>query len=96
MLKRDDFAARLAQKGYTKADAKQIAHDVIDTIVECMANGESIMFHGFGTFSVVEVAEREMIDMQSKERILIPGHKAPKFSPGIELKRIVREGFVRK
>lgn len=95
-MKKQEFTERLAMKGYTKTDAKQIAYDVITTIMESLVDGESVMFHGFGTFKVSEVAPRETIDMQTKERIVIPAHSAPKFVPGKELKRAIKEGLVRR
>lgn len=95
-MKQRDFVELLATKGYTKKDAKQIVDDMLSTLMECMAEGDEVHFHGFGTFSVIDVADRESIDMQSQERIIIPGHKAPKFQPGKSLRRAVREGFVRE
>ena len=53
------------------------------------------MFRGFGTFDVRERAERESIDPQSKERIVIPSYRTPKFTPGKLLKREVKEGIIR-
>lgn len=67
-----------------------------NTIIEVLAEGESIQFYGFGTFAVRESAEREGVDFQTKERITIPGHKAPKFIPGKLLKRSVKEGILRE
>lgn len=95
-MKKQEFSERLAMKGYTKTDAKQITNDVITTIMECLVDGESVLFHGFGTFKVSEVAARETVDMQTKERIVIPAHEAPKFVPGKELKRAIKEGVVRR
>jgi len=95
MLKKNEMIERLAQKGYTKKNAGIIMDDVMMVIMEALVEGEEVMLHGFGTFSVKEVAPRSMVDLQSKERIVIPGHKAPKFVPGELLKRSVREGFIR-
>lgn len=95
-LKHREFVELLAKKGYTKKDAKQIVDDFIVTLMECMAAGDEIHFHGFGTFSVIEVDDRESVDMQTQERIVIPGHSVPKFSAGKSLRRAVRDGFVRE
>lgn len=95
MLQRDDFITRLAQKGYTKHDAGTIMDDFIRTLEEILVEGESVMFRGFGTFDVRERAERESIDPQSKERIVIPSYRTPKFTPGKLLKREVKEGIIR-
>lgn len=95
-MKQRDFVELLAAKGYTKKDAKQIVDDMIGTLMECLAEGEEVHFHGFGSFSVIDLGDRESIDMQTQERIIIPGHKAPKFLAGKSLRRAVREGFVRE
>lgn len=95
-MNKSDFIERLAQKGYTKKSASDVVDDVLNTISEVLADGETIQFYGFGTFSVRESAEREAVDFQTKERITIPGHKAPKFVPGKLLKRAVKEGILRE
>lgn len=95
MLKRNDFIEKLAEKGYTKKSAGMIIDDVILTITEALVAGEDVMLHGFGTFYVKEMADRSTVDLTTKERIVIPGHKSPKFTPGEYLKRSVREGVIR-
>lgn len=96
MITKNEFVERLSKKGYTKKDAGLIMADVIKTIEEALIEGESVQFHGFGTFSVRETAEREAVDYRSKERIVIPGHKTPKFVPGKLLKRSIKEGILRE
>lgn len=95
-MKRNEIIERLAQKGYTKKSARVIIDDVVRVISEALVDGEDVMFHGFGTFYVKDVAPRETSDLQSKDRITIPGHRAPKFTPGEQLRRWVREGIIRE
>ena len=95
MLQREDFITRLAHKGYTKSQASIIMDDFIRTLEEILVEGESVMFRGFGTFDVRERSERESIDPQTKERIIIPSYRTPKFTPGKLLKREVKEGLIR-
>lgn len=96
MLKRCDIIERLTQRGYTKKDAGIILDDLVMTITEALVGGESVQIHGFGTFEVKECAARETVDLQTKERIVIPAYKAPRFSAGKLLKRAVKEGYVRE
>ena len=91
-----EFVNRLAQKGYTKKSANDIVEDMLQTIVEALAEGETVQFQGFGAFAVRESAERQGVNVKTKEPITIPGHRAPKFIPGIMLKRAVKEGIVRE
>lgn len=95
MLKRDEIINAMADRGYTKKSASLIIDDITGVIRDALVAGEDVQFHGFGTFCVREVAGRESTDLQTKERISIPGHKAPKFVPSKALKRYVREGVVR-
>lgn len=95
MVTRDEFIERLSQKGYTKRDAGMVMDDFIRTLEEALVGGESVMFHGFGTFEVRERAERESSNPQTKERIVIPSYRAAHFTPGKKLKREIKEGLVR-
>ena len=94
-MNRNDFVNLLAEKGYTKKDAEQIVLDVFDTLTQALVDGESVQFHWFGTFSVRDSAARESVDVKTKERITIPGHKAPRFLPGKNLKKSIKEGIAR-
>lgn len=94
-MNKNDFISLLSQKGYTKKDCDKIITDVFNTLMEALASGESVQIYGFGTFGVRNSAPRETVDYQTQERIVIPGHKAPKFTPGKLLKMAVREGVVR-
>lgn len=91
-----EFINRLAQKNYTKKAAATIIDDVFDTITEALAEGENVQIYGFGTFAVRNSAERVGVDYRTQERIVIPGHKAPKFTPGKLLKGAVKEGIYRE
>lgn len=95
-MTKNEFIDRLAQKGYTKKAAADFVDDMIQTISEALVEGETVQFYGFGTFDVRESAERESVDFQTKKRITIPGHKAPRFIPGMFLKRAVKEGVIRE
>ena len=95
MVTRDEFIERLSQKGYTKRDAGIVMDDFIRTLEEALVGGESVMFHGFGTFEVRARAERESSNPQTKERIVIPSYRAAHFTPGKKLKREIKEGLVR-
>lgn len=96
MLTKDDVVYRLAEMGYTKKDAMIAVNDILWVVTDALANGDSVQFHGFGTFDAKDVAARETIDIRSKERIVIPPYKAPKFTAGKQLKRAVKEGFARE
>jgi len=95
-MKESEFIERFIKKGYTKRAAKIIIEDFTDTVMESLADGEDIHFYGFGSFGIKEVKEHEMVQVHTKERIVVPGYKMPKFTPGVQFKRAVREGIVRE
>lgn len=95
MVTKDEFIERLSQKGYTKRDAGVVMDDFIMTLEEALVNGESVMFHGFGTFEIRERVERESTSPKG-ERIVIPSYKAAHFTPGKKLKREIKEGLIRE
>lgn len=96
MLKRKDIIDRFAEKGYTKKASAVIIDDFVRMIAEVLVEGEEISFHGFGTFKVMTTKDREMQNYATKEMISVPSHRAPKFVAGAQLKRWVREGFIRE
>ena len=69
----------------TKADAKNALAATLDAIAESLKKDEKVALVGFGTFSVVEKAEREGINPRTKEKIVIPARKVVKFKAGAEL-----------
>lgn len=95
-LNKADFINLMAAKGYTKKDADTIIDDVFKTIMEVLAEGDSVRFHGFGSFEVRNVKERESTNPYTHEPLMIHGHKAPKFVAGKLLRRVVKEGLLRE
>lgn len=69
----------------TKADAKNALAATLDTIANALKNDEKVALVGFGTFSVVDKAEREGINPRTKEKIVIPARKVVKFKAGADL-----------
>lgn len=94
-MKESEFIERFIKKGYTKRAAKVIIDDFTTSIMEALADGEDIHFHGFGSFGIKDVKEHETLQVRTKEKVTVPGYRIPKFSPGATFKRAVREGMVR-
>lgn len=94
-MNRKEIIDRIAERGYTKAAADVILDDIINVIMEALAEGEEVKLHGFGTFSVRETKVRTIKDMHTGENIVLEPMKMPKFTAGNKLKSVVKEGFVR-
>lgn len=96
MLQRAEIIDKLCEKGYTKKDAGVVIDDIVNIITSALVNGEEVMLHGFGKFSVKEHIPKQVTDPKTKTTVTVPRHLSPKFTPGKLLKRAVREGFIRE
>ena len=74
----------------TKAKAEEALAAVLDVLKDTLVSGDSITFTGFGTFKVVERAERKGRNPKTGEEITIPKAKVIKFTPGKGLKEVVK------
>ena len=63
----------------------------LDTIKECISEGEDVAFVGFGTFKIKEKAQTVGRNPHTGEEVVIPAKKVVKFRAGKELKEIVNK-----
>jgi len=91
MPNKDDITESIAKKvGLSKRQATACLNVVLDEITKALSIGEEAQFPGFGKFSVSQRKEREGINPKTKEKIMIPAMKTPKFKAGQTLKDAVR------
>ena len=79
------------ETSYPKTQIDSVIKAFTKTVTDALANGQDVQLVGFGTFEVVKRAEREGINPQTKEKIIIAASKAPKFKPGKALKDAVNK-----
>lgn len=89
-MKKKEFIRRLAEKGYSKKAAAVVAEDFIDTLFECLQDGEKVLFSKFGTFEVVERAGHMGTNPQTHEKQMVDAYKMPKFTAGQPLIDAIR------
>ena len=75
--------------GATKKDIAVVVDEVFNTIKNTLASGEKVAIAGFGSFDVVERAERQGRNPKTGETITIGASKSPKFKASKALKDIV-------
>lgn len=63
----------------------------IKVVEETLEKGEKVQLMGFGNFEVRERAQRNGVNPQTKEKIVIPAKKAPVFVPAKHLKDSVNK-----
>lgn len=89
-MNRQELIRAMATKtGQTQKDTEASLIAFMDVVMESLASGEKVGLVGFGTFEVSERAEREGINPQTKERILLPSSKSPKFKASKAFKDIL-------
>lgn len=79
-MNRQELIRAMATKtGQTQKDTEASLIAFMDVVMESLAKNESIGLVGFGVFETSERAEREGINPKTKERIILPSSKTPKF-----------------
>jgi len=73
----------------TKVDADRAVKAIISIVSESLKNGVDVPLAGFGTFTVVDRAEREGRNPMTGAAITIAAKKVVKFKPGKILKEEV-------
>lgn len=90
-MNKAEFVEKVSGKtGLSRKTTEDTVKAVLETISESLADGESISFVGFGTFTVAERAAREGKNPRTGEKVTIPATTVPKFKPGKALKDAVK------
>lgn len=89
-----DLAAVLAQKkGLTKAQAESFVGAMFDVVNYGLDTERLVKVKGFGTFKVTNVKDRESINVNTGERVVISGHGKVGFTPEAVLRDLVNKPF---
>ncbi len=76
-----NIADTLARKaGVQKKVAETFSKAFFDTIVEAVSAGDVVKIKGLGTFKLVEVGDRESVNVSTGMRFVIPGYKKLTFT----------------
>ena len=88
------LAKTLAQKkGLTQKDAEAFLREFFDAIIQNVTTDKLVKIKGLGTFKIIEVLDRESVNVNTGERIVIPGHTKLSFVPDPILKDTVNKPF---
>ena len=94
MLTIKDLAEILVQKHQLDSrSAEAFINAVIETIHEGLKNDRVVKVKGFGTFKLTAVRERESINVNTGERVVISGHDKVSFTPDAVLRDLVNKPF---
>ena len=88
------LAKILAQKkSIPQKDAEAFLKEFFDSIVQNVTSEKLVKIKGLGTFKLIEVLDRESVNVNTGERIVIPGHSKLSFAPETALKDLINKPF---
>ena len=88
------LAERMAQEaGMSKAAAEQFVKNFFDIISQNVLTEGIVKVKGFGTFKLIEMEDRESVNVNTGERFTIEGHQKIAFIPDADLKERVNKPF---
>ena len=88
------LARTLAQKmGMPQKKAEAFLKDFFDSIAENVKTDKLVKVKGLGTFKLIDVNDRESVNVHTGERIVIPGHSKLSFTPEASLRDAVNRPF---
>ena len=89
-MKKAEFIQVVAEKaGLSKKDTNAALDAMLETVTEALANGKSVSFIGFGTFSTAPRAARKARVPGTNKVVDVPATTAVKFKVGKKLKAAV-------
>ena len=89
-----DLAAELATNtGMQRKDAEAFVRTFFDTLGKSILEEKSVKVKALGTFKMVEVQDRESVNVNTGERFTISGHAKIGFLPDSALKELVNKPF---
>ena len=90
-MNRAEVVGRVARdSGLTKADVDRVLASLIENVSRSLKKGEKVKLVGFGTFDVARRRARSVLNPRTGAAIRIPARRMPRFTPGKELKKLVR------
>lgn len=93
-LNMQDIVNLLVANGeITKEEAEQFLSQFFNVIDKGLSSDEMVKVKDFGTFKLTQIEERESIDVNTQEKILIPSHRRVSFVPASMLKELVNKPF---
>lgn len=81
------------RSGITKRESEQFVRAFFEVIQQGLERDQYVKIKGFGTFKLVEVGQRESVNINTGERFQINGHTKVSFTPDTSLKDLVNRPF---
>ncbi len=89
-----DLAATLIQRrDMGKKEASQFVNEMFFVIQKSLDQDKLVKVKGLGTFKIIDVDDRESVDVNTGDRVLIEGHGKITFTPDSLMKELVNKPF---
>lgn len=89
-----DIAEFISTKhGLTRQEAETFISMLFDVINEGLDTEKAVKVKGLGTFKVIDVRERESVNVNTGERVVIEGHGKITFTPDPIMRDLVNKPF---
>lgn len=89
-----NVAAQIASKhGLSQKDAESFVSLAFTTISNGLDTEGLVKVKGFGTFKIVDVRDRESVNVNTGERVTISGHGKISFTPDAVIKDLINKPF---
>ena len=89
-----ELAAVLSKRySLNKKDATLFVTQMFDVIQQSLEQDKLVKIKGLGTFKIIDVDDRESVNVNTGERVLIEGHQKITFTPDALMKELVNKPF---
>lgn len=89
-----ELAALLVDRaGLNKKEATTFIGAIFDLVQQALETEKIVKIKGLGTFKIVDVDDRESVNVNTGERVLIEGHGKITFAPDSIIKELVNKPF---
>ena len=79
--------------GMTQKEAERFVNTFIDVVNDGLRNEKQLKIKGLGTFKVIDTKDRESVNVNTGERILIGGRGKITFTPDTVMRELVNKPF---
>lgn len=90
---KDVAQALTRKKNIDVADAEKYIDEFFSLIGDSLVFDKVVKVKGLGTFKLVDVRDRESVDVNTGDRVIIDGHSKISFQPETNLKDLVNKPF---
>lgn len=81
------------KRGLSKKDASNFISEMFDIVQQELEKEKIVKIKGLGTFKIIDVDDRESVNVNTGERVLIEGHGKITFTPDSLMKELVNKPF---